>query len=80
MASLLQLLLYAAALVVFAGPLASVGAFPVGLNLPPLGEKDLGGRTANVNWAPVSTYVFTDLYKHCSALYIRTVSTVTWMI
>ena len=52
-----------------------VAAFPVGVNLPPLGGIYLGGRATNdVNWSPVSTYVFADLYKHCSPLYIRRVS------
>ncbi len=44
-------------------------ALPVGVNLSPLG----GGFQA-VNWNPVSTYAFADLFKHCGAFYIRSVS------
>ena len=52
------------------------GAVPIGANLPPLGGKNLGGlASADVNWNPISTYVFTDLFKHCSEFYIRMVST-----
>jgi hypothetical protein len=47
-------------------------ALPIGVNLPILGGKDLGGTS--VNWTPTATYVFIDLYKHCTPMYIREVS------
>jgi hypothetical protein len=53
----------------------SGAAFPIGVNLSPLGGKDLGGVDyASVNWNSVSTNVFVDIYKHCSPLYLRSVS------
>jgi hypothetical protein len=48
---------------------------PIGINLSPLGGGLLGGlEYADVDWDPVSTFVFINLYKHCTELYIRTVS------
>lgn len=44
-------------------------ALPVGLTLSPL-----GGTFQVFNHDPVSTYVFTDLFKHCNDFYIRSVS------
>jgi hypothetical protein len=53
----------------------SCAAFPIGVNLSPLGGKNLGGVDyANVDWNFVSTNVFVDIYKHCSPLYLRSVS------
>ena len=47
---------------------------PVGVNLSPLGGQNIGGlEYADVNWNPISTTVFTDIYKHCGPLYIRQV-------
>ena len=45
-------------------------SFPVGLNLSPL-----GGNIYNsvADWDSNSTYVFINIFKHCSALYVRSV-------
>ncbi len=53
----------------------TVCSIPIGVNLPVFGGKDLGGSDyGSINWNPVTTNVFIDIYKHCSPLYIRSVS------
>jgi hypothetical protein len=49
------------------------GHIPIGVNLSPIGLNAYTLGYSGLNWAPVSTYVFIDLYKHCSPLYIRSV-------
>jgi hypothetical protein len=67
-------MLYFALISVWASS-TSVYGIPIGVNLPPLGGRDLGGSDyASINWNPVSTNIFIDMYKHCSPLYIRSVS------
>eukprot|EP01041_Mallomonas_annulata_P002765 gene2765-5448_t len=44
-------------------------AISIGVNLSPI-----GGEFQSVKWDPSSTYVFIDLFKHCSLLYVRS----TW--
>lgn len=41
-------------------------AFPVGMNLSPL-----GGGFQGIQFTPVSTYAFSDLFKHCTSFVIR---------
>ncbi len=49
-----------------------VRGFPIGINLTPL-----GGNFQAYNHDSAATYVFADLFKHCNAFYIRSVSNMT---
>ena len=57
--------------------LCSAVAFPVGINLSPIGgnKYEMGGTYSGINWDAYSTYVFVDIFKHCTAMYVRSVST-----
>jgi len=50
------------------------GQFPIGVNLSPLGGSVYAFGYGVDNWDPVSTYVFIDIFKHCTPFYVRS----TW--
>ena len=51
---------------------AAVAPFPVGVNLPVIGNSYLGfsGTYAGLNWDSL-TGIFTNLFKHCGQPYVR---------
>jgi hypothetical protein len=69
----LFVLLYFASVVI--SSTVVVATFPVGVNLPVIGNSYVGfsGTYAGFNWDSL-TGIFTNLFKHCGQPYVRSTS------